>query len=115
MLLTPASIPVEVDRDWRLLIAGELVPAASGRRLDVVNPATGRQIASAPAAGIADVDRVVEAAALAFRAWRRTPAAEWARLVGLLADSIEAHRQRVAAVLTLHHRHPVQAKPGAHR
>ena len=43
--------------DTQLLIDGEWVDAASGKTIDVVNPATGKPIGKVAHAGIADLDR----------------------------------------------------------
>ena len=43
--------------DTRLLIDGQWVDAASGKTIDVVNPATGKVIGKVAHAGIADLDR----------------------------------------------------------
>ena len=45
-----------------MVIGGETVDAADGQTFDVVNPATGKVIATAPLGGKEDVDRAVEAA-----------------------------------------------------
>jgi acyl-CoA reductase-like NAD-dependent aldehyde dehydrogenase len=50
----------------RMLIGGEAVDAADGQTFDVVDPASGRTIATAPLGGREDVDRAVEAARKAF-------------------------------------------------
>ena len=50
----------------QMVIGGESVDAADGQTFDVVNPATGKVIATAPLGGPADVDRAVEAARRAF-------------------------------------------------
>ena len=46
----------------RMIIGGESVDAADGATFDVVNPATGAVIATAPLGGKAEVDRAVELA-----------------------------------------------------
>jgi len=46
----------------QMLIGGEDVEAASGERLDVLNPATGQPITQIPAGDAEDVDRAVHAA-----------------------------------------------------
>lgn len=51
---------------FRNLIDGELVDAASGATYDVVNPATGRAYATAPASAAEDIDRAMRAADTAF-------------------------------------------------
>ncbi len=111
---TPA-VRFALDRDWRMLIAGELVPALGGGRLEVVNPATASTITSVPAAGVEDVDRAVEAAAAAFPAWRRTPAAERARRVQALADAIEANGEELAWIDTLDNDSPIKVMRGDYR
>ncbi len=45
--------------DTRLLIDGQWVDAASGKTIDVVNPATGKVIGKVAHAGIADLDRAL--------------------------------------------------------
>ena len=42
---------------YRMLIDGEWVAAASGRTLEVMDPATGKAMATVPDARAADVDR----------------------------------------------------------
>ncbi|WP_241011855.1 aldehyde dehydrogenase family protein, partial [Burkholderia sp. Ac-20392] len=60
--------------DTQLLINGEWVDAASGKTIDVVNPATGKPIGKVAHAGIADPDRALAAAQPGFEAWRRSEA-----------------------------------------
>ena len=43
----------------RMVIGGETVEAADGQTFDIVNPATGRTIATAPLGGHEDVERAV--------------------------------------------------------
>jgi len=61
-----------------LWIAGQRVPARSGRYASVVNPATGEVLARVAAAGADDVDAAVAAARQSFGhgEWRRASAAE---------------------------------------
>ncbi len=96
------------DREWKLLIGGELVPALDGSRMDAVNPATGRNLTTIPAAGTADVDRAVAAAREAFPAWRDTPAPQRAALVLALAASIEEHGEELAELDSLDNGTPLK-------
>ena len=57
-------------REYRMLIGGEWVDAASEETFETVNPFTGRPWAVVPRAGAFDVDRAVTAARDAFPAWR---------------------------------------------
>ncbi len=53
------------------LVDGQWAGAASGKLLDVMNPATDEVMAKVPDAGAADVDRAVKAARRAFDGgWR---------------------------------------------
>jgi aminomuconate-semialdehyde/2-hydroxymuconate-6-semialdehyde dehydrogenase len=77
-------------------IAGRHVEPVSGKYLDKVEPATGQVIAQVADSDGRDVDAAVDAAAKAFPAWSRTPAAERSRLLLAVADRIEANLDRLA-------------------
>ena len=78
-----------MTQNFRNVVNGELVDAASGETYDVVNPASGRVYATAPASSADDVDRAMKAAEAAFESWGETTPAE--RQVALLkmADALE--------------------------
>jgi acyl-CoA reductase-like NAD-dependent aldehyde dehydrogenase len=77
-------------RDYRMLIAGEFVEAAGGRRREAINPFTRRPFASIPEAGKTDVEAAVRAAQEPFsRTWSRTHGVERAKLLHRLADLID--------------------------
>ena len=76
-------------------IGGELVPAASGETLDVVNPADDQVIARVPRSGPEDVDRAVAAAAKAFESWQRTTPQDRSLMMLRLADAIEARAEEM--------------------
>lgn len=77
-------------------INGRLVAPAGGAYFDDVEPATGDLCASVPDSDGRDVDRAVEAAAAAFAAWSRTPAAERSRVLLRLAELIEGDLENLA-------------------
>ncbi len=86
-----------------LLIDGQLVPSASGRTFDTINPATGKVLAQVAEADAEDVDRAVAAARRAFDEgpWRRfTPFERQAALLRL-ADLVEKHFDEIAMLDTL--------------
>ncbi len=93
-----------------LLIDGERVPAADGRRFETVDPATGRPITTLAQAGAEDVDRAVRAARRALQddAWGSISAADRARLINRLADLIEAHGEELAQLESLDNGKPVK-------
>jgi betaine-aldehyde dehydrogenase len=104
-----------IDRDWRLLIDGELSEAEGGRTLEVIAPATGAQVTRLPRASTGDVDRAVAAAGRAFASWRRFPAAERGRYVLALADVIEAHGDELAWLDTVDNGSPIRVMRGDYR
>src|SRR3954470_19928659 len=87
-------------RDYRMLIGGEWVEAATGETFETVNPFTGRAWATVPRAGAFDVDAAVRAACGAFEAWRRRAPVERGRLLRRLADLIAEKPSPTAVVAT---------------
>ncbi|MFS8640535.1 MAG: aldehyde dehydrogenase family protein, partial [Symbiobacteriaceae bacterium] len=59
---------------YRMYIGGEWREAASGRRFDVTNPATGEVIATVPDASAEDARAAIAAAHAAFPEWSTLPA-----------------------------------------
>lgn len=80
-----------------LLVGGRLEPG-EGESLGILNPRTAAPLASVPEAGLAQVDRAVEAAAAAFEQWSQTTPAERGGLLLKLADRIEADADAIADV-----------------
>jgi betaine-aldehyde dehydrogenase len=77
-------------------IDGASAPAADGRTTDVVNPADGKVMATAPDSGAEDVERAVRAARAAFDGWsNKTPGARSDALLKL-ADALEEHADELA-------------------
>lgn len=86
--------------DTRLLIGGEWCDAASGKTLDVINPASGRPIGRVAHAGIADLDRALAAAQRGFEAWRQVPAHERAAVMRQAAALLRERAPEVGRLLT---------------
>ena len=86
--------------DTRLLINGEWCDAASGKTIDVVNPATGQRIGKVAHAGIADLDRALAAAQSGFEAWRKIPANERAATMRKAAGLVRERADAIARLLT---------------
>ena len=84
----------------QLLIANEWVDAASGKTLDVINPATGQHIGKVAHAGKEDLDRALAAAQKGFEAWRFTPAHERAALMRKAAGLVRERANEIAPLLT---------------
>jgi succinate-semialdehyde dehydrogenase/glutarate-semialdehyde dehydrogenase len=86
--------------DTRLLINNEWCDAASGKTLDVVNPATGKPIGKVAHAGKADLDRALEAAQKGFEAWRKVPANERATTMRKAAGFVRERADSIARLMT---------------
>jgi acyl-CoA reductase-like NAD-dependent aldehyde dehydrogenase len=92
----------------RLFIGGQWVDAESDVTFETVDPATGRSLATLPAAGAADVDRAVRAARRAFEdSWRDGPAAARGRCLIKLAELIEENIEELATLETLDNGKPL--------
>jgi succinate-semialdehyde dehydrogenase / glutarate-semialdehyde dehydrogenase len=86
--------------DTQLLINGEWCDAASGKTIDVSNPATGQLIGTVAHAGIADLARAVSAAQRGFEIWRRVPAYERAAILRRAAALVRERRDAIARLMT---------------
>ena len=71
-------------------IGGQFVDATTDARSDVVNPATGKVVASAAVSGQEDVDRAYAAASSAFGEWGRTTPRERQEALLKFAAAVEA-------------------------
>ncbi len=92
----------------KLLINNEWRDAASGKTMEVVNPATEEVIATVASADRADVDAAVQAAHAAFDGpWAKMSARERGRLVSRLADRLLERADEVARLETLHNGKPI--------
>ncbi|MFO1057081.1 MAG: aldehyde dehydrogenase family protein [Dongiaceae bacterium] len=96
----------------RLFIGGAFVDAADGAVIETLNPHDDSVLAAVAAAGPADIDRAVAAAARAFPAWSAMPAAERGRLLLKLADRIEAETDSLARLESLDTGHPIRDTRG---
>jgi 1-pyrroline dehydrogenase len=94
---------------YQQFIGGEFVDSASGRTLDVLNPARDELIARVPASDREDVDRAAEAAATAFESWRNTTPQERSLLLLRIADALEARADELGRLESLNAGKPVGA------
>ena len=82
-----------------MFIGGEFVPSASGKTRDIVNPATGKVIATVAEGSAEDVDRAVAAAKKAFEGvWFDTTPKERMQMLLKLADRAEEHGEELARI-----------------
>jgi len=82
---------------WTHWIDGEPRAAASGRWLDVSDPATGAPYAEVAAGDATDVEAAIDAAQRAFPAWSTLPNSERAAWMERLADALQARLDVFAA------------------
>src|SRR5690242_18014610 len=89
--------------EWKLLINGEQVDAASGETFETYNPATNQVLARVAKAGGADVDRAVAAARAAFEGgkWPRTSAARRGALLNKVAEIMRRRSDEIARLEVL--------------
>jgi betaine-aldehyde dehydrogenase len=89
------------------LIGGRQVTAAAGETLDVTTPATGELVARIPRCRKHDVDRAVSAAREAFPSWRDVDPTQRAAHLDGLADAVQEHGERLAALDVLDNGSPL--------
>lgn len=85
--MTSLQIPDSIED--RLFINGEFVASVSGKKFDVINPATEKLSASIYEAGVEDVDKAVKAAQEAFPTWSELGADVRAGYLFKIADILE--------------------------
>jgi acyl-CoA reductase-like NAD-dependent aldehyde dehydrogenase len=99
----------------RMLVGGESVDAADGQTFDVVNPADGRTIATAPLGGKEDVDRAVAAAQKAFedpKGWANWAAGKRGRTLAKLADIVKKNSEELAQLESRNTGKPITSARG---
>ena len=94
----------------RMRIGSDLVEAASGETLEILNPATGALLTTTPAGGPEDIDRAVRAARRAFEdgPWPRLERSERAQVLHRFADRIEERIEDLFRLETLNNGRPVR-------
>lgn len=83
-----------------MFIDGAWVPARSGTRQNVINPATGAVVDTVPTGDATDADIAIRAADRAFRTWKTTPVAERARFQKRAARLLRERAREIGRVLT---------------
>lgn len=90
------------------LIGGEWVSGASGKTIDLINPATGGVLSKIQAGNAADVNRAVAAAKAAFPKWADSSPAERQELLMEIARRLKARIQEYSAFETLNNGKPIR-------
>ena len=102
--------PPKVKEQQPMFIGGRWVDSLSGKTFPTLNPATGEKICEVAEGDKADVDLAVAAARRAFESgpWSKMSAADRGRLINMLADAIEKHKDELAALESLDNGKPLR-------
>src|SRR5438093_13278557 len=84
----------------KMFIAGETTGSGSGQTYDVINPATGEVVDSAPKGNESDARAAIDAAHSAFQAWAETSAEFRAQLILKGIEAVKKELQELAVLLT---------------
>jgi succinate-semialdehyde dehydrogenase/glutarate-semialdehyde dehydrogenase len=95
-----------------LFIDGAWVAATGGRTIPVVSPATGEAIGTVAHADRGDLDRALEAADKAYRAWRKVSAFARSKVMRKAADLLRQRADAIAPLLTMEQGKPLPEAKG---
>src|SRR5688572_9393492 len=96
----------------RAFVGGEWIAADDGRTVTVSNPSAREAIGTIPRLGAVETNRAIAAAADAFPAWSRRPAHERSNILRAWASLMVAHREDLAALMTLEQGKPLAESRG---
>src|SRR5262245_9193610 len=110
------SMEIEEDKETKLesakiedgfydIIDGQRFSA--DRKLPVINPATGRELASVPDIVAASLDDTVDAARKAFPVWRALPLARRKEILNDVLTEIDRHADELSVLLTAEQGRPL--------
>src|SRR6185295_20152289 len=84
----------------QMLIGGEWVGSRSGNSIEVINPATGEPVDTAPRATAEDAREAIDAAQSAFAVWSEWTQAKRAEVLYRAVELIHLHEKELATLLT---------------
>ena len=87
--------------DVQLFIDGKWRPAASGKTIPLLNPATEETVGTVAHAGKADLDEALAAAEKGFKAWRMVSPYERSKVMRKAADLIRERAEMIATLMTM--------------
>jgi succinate-semialdehyde dehydrogenase/glutarate-semialdehyde dehydrogenase len=85
----------------QLFIDGKWRPAASGKTIPVLNPATEEPIGTVAHAGKADLDEAVAAAEKGLKVWRAVSSYERSKVMRKAADLMRERAEKIATLMTM--------------
>jgi succinate-semialdehyde dehydrogenase/glutarate-semialdehyde dehydrogenase len=95
-----------------LFIDGAWSPAASGKTLEVLSPATGEAVGKVAHADKADLDRALASADKAFHVWSKTSAHERYKIMRKAADILRTRIDQIAPIMTMEQGKPLAEAKG---
>ena len=98
--------------DVQLYIDGSWTDAAAGRKLVVINPATGEPAGKLAHAERADLDRALEAAEKGFHIWRKISAYDRSKIMRKAADLLRERANAIAPLMTQEQGKPLPEAKG---
>src|SRR5579863_1618141 len=88
--MTYPNVQLYIDGKWR--------PAASGKTIPVVNPATEEVIGTVAHAAKGDLDEALAAAEKGFKAWRTVSSLERSKVMRKAAELIRERAEKIATI-----------------
>ncbi len=100
--------PVELKERYENFIGGHWVAPVKGRYTENRTPATGEPFTEVPLSTPEDIDLALDAAHAAKDAWGEASTTERARVLNLVADAIDEHREMLAVAESWENGKPVR-------
>ncbi len=100
--------PVELKERYENFIGGHWVAPVKGRYTENRTPATGEPFTEVPLSTPEDIDLALDAAHAAQDAWGEASTTERARVLNLVADAIDEHREMLAVAESWENGKPVR-------
>src|SRR6201982_2608375 len=102
------GFPVNLKKRYDNFIGGEWVAPLSGQYFENVTPVTGQVLCEIARSNAADVDRALEAAHAAKKAWGKTSTTERGKMLEKIAQRIEDNLEMLATVETWDNGKPIR-------
>ena len=96
------------DKRYEHYIGGRWVPPVKGEYFGNISPVTGEVFCEVARGTAEDVEAALDAAHAAAPGWARTPVAERARILNLVADRMEANLEKIALAETWDNGKPIR-------
>ncbi|WP_317889948.1 acetaldehyde dehydrogenase ExaC [Terriglobus albidus] len=105
--------PVPFRKRYGNYIGGEWVEPVSGQYFENITPVTGKVLCEVPRSGAADVEKALDAAHKAKKAWGRTSTTERSNILIKIAERIEENVDLLAAAETWDNGKPIRETTAA--